>query len=80
MIHLYVTTPSKILVCNTTTTKEHQLVIDEHGCALGCAALNESTGDLVLGREEAIFSYTPDGRGPCYAFEGEQEHWIFLFC
>ncbi|RKP04643.1 hypothetical protein THASP1DRAFT_33565, partial [Thamnocephalis sphaerospora] len=69
MVHLYVTTLSKTVVCNTTTNKEHQLVIDEHGCAVGCVALNAGTGDLVLGREEAIFSYTPDGRGPCYAFE-----------
>ncbi|RKP23269.1 hypothetical protein SYNPS1DRAFT_31012 [Syncephalis pseudoplumigaleata] len=69
-IYLYITTLMKTVVCNTTTAKEQQSVIDEHGCALGCGVLNATTGDLVLGREEAIFSYTPEGRGSCYAFEG----------
>jgi hypothetical protein len=69
-IYLYITTLLKTVVCNTTTAKEQQTVIDEHGCALGCGVLNTMSGDLVLGREEAIFSYTPEGRGSCYAFEG----------
>lgn len=30
--------------------------------------------DLVLGRSEAIYFYEVDGRGPCWAFEGEKKY------
>ena len=47
-----------------------QVVLDEAGAAPGCSTL-DSEGELVVGRSEAVYFYSPDGRGPCFVFEGE---------
>ena len=28
---------------------------------------------MVIGRNEAVYFYEPDGQGPCYAFEGDKK-------
>ena len=40
------------------------------GAERGATAL-DSDGQLVVARPEAVYFYTPDGRGPCFVFEGE---------
>lgn len=47
-----------------------QVVLDEAGAAPGCSTL-DSEGELVVGRPEAVYFYSPDGRGPCFVFEGD---------
>ena len=44
-------------------------MLDEMGAAPGCTTLNRDL-DLVVGRPEAIYFYSPDGRGPCFVLEG----------
>ena len=39
------------------------------GAERGAMAL-DSDGQLVVARPEAVYFYTPDGRGPCFVFEG----------
>ena len=39
------------------------------GAAPGCTTLTQDQ-DLVVGRPEAIYFYSPDGRGPCFVLEG----------
>ena len=39
------------------------------GAERGATALDVS-GQLVVARPEAVYFYTPDGRGPCFVFEG----------
>ena len=46
--------------------------MDPHGCEQGCAIMSDD-GDLVVGRQEAIYFYSPEGRGACLAFEGEKK-------
>lgn len=46
-----------------------QVVIDEAGAAAECAVLNQD-GELIVGRDEAFYFNTLDGRGPCFACEG----------
>lgn len=46
-----------------------QVVLDEMGAERGATAL-DAAGQLVVGRPEAVYFYTPDGRGPCFVFEG----------
>jgi hypothetical protein len=29
--------------------------------------------DLIVGRSEAVYFYEVDGRGPCWAFDGEKK-------
>ena len=46
------------------------------GCARKCSVLAESMQDshFMIGRDDAIYCYTPDGRGPCYAAGGQKNH------
>ena len=39
------------------------------GAERGATAL-DADGQLVVARPEAVYFYTPDGRGPCFVFEG----------
>ena len=40
--------------------------------------------DLIIGRPEAVYFYEVDGRGPCWAFDGEKKFvgWFrgYLLC
>ncbi|KAI8601539.1 hypothetical protein EDD21DRAFT_105583 [Dissophora ornata] len=65
---LYIATTSKVLLYNTVIKNIQTL--DDHGGGLGCAVMNESTQELAIARDEAIFFYGPDGRGPAYAYDG----------
>ena len=49
-----------------------QALLDEMGAEKGCLAVNQE-GQCIIGRQEAFYIYTPDGRGPCFVFEGELE-------
>ena len=42
--------------------------MDEQGCGLGCAVMNDQQ-EMVVGRDEAIYLYDPTGRGPCFAYD-----------
>ena len=46
-----------------------QVGLDEAGAGPGCAVLNKE-GELIVGRDEAFYFNTLDGRGPCFACEG----------
>ncbi|KAF9935236.1 hypothetical protein FBU30_006321 [Linnemannia zychae] len=65
---LYIATTSKVLLYNTST--KHTQTLDDQGGGLGCAVMNESTQELAIARDEAIFFYGPDGRGPAYGLDG----------
>ena len=51
-------------------------MLDTVGCpmGLGIAADAHFSGDthFITGRPNGVYCYTPDGRGQCYAFEGEK--------
>ncbi|KAF9291984.1 hypothetical protein BGZ88_006635 [Linnemannia elongata] len=65
---LYIATTAKVLLYNTST--KHTQTLDDQGGGLGCAVMNESTQELAIARDEAIFFYGPDGRGPAYGLDG----------
>lgn len=44
--------------------------IDDIGCALGCATMDHSLKDIIVARDEALYMYGVEGRGPCHAYEG----------
>ncbi|TKX22514.1 putative E3 ubiquitin-protein ligase PEP5 [Elsinoe australis] len=44
--------------------------LDEHGCAVGCMMKNPKTKDIVIARDDAIYSYNVRGRGASFAYEG----------
>lgn len=45
-------------------------VVDEIGCALGCAIMDWRAGNIVVAKDEAIYLCGTEGRGTCYAYEG----------
>lgn len=44
--------------------------IDNRGCDIGCMTQDPETEDIVVARNDAIYYYGPNGRGPSYAFDG----------
>ena len=54
-----------------------QAILDEAGAEPTCCTLNHER-ELVVGRPEAFYFYTVDGRGPCFVFEGVAP--VFLAC
>lgn len=43
--------------------------VEDIGCAWGCMALDKETGEVVVARDDAIYTYSLDGRGPPKAYE-----------
>ncbi|KAI9486357.1 MAG: hypothetical protein EXX96DRAFT_40431 [Benjaminiella poitrasii] len=65
---LFIVTTSNIMSYNTTSVKPTVTTLDEQGCGLGCAVMNDQQ-EMVVGRDEAIYLYDPTGRGPCFAYD-----------
>ncbi|KAL4898134.1 hypothetical protein BDV59DRAFT_166260 [Aspergillus ambiguus] len=71
---LYISTTNRILALVISGRGQGQpaRVLEDTGCAVGCMALDEFTGDVLVAREDAIYTYGPHGRGPSYAFESNK--------
>ncbi|KAI9679526.1 MAG: hypothetical protein M1817_005548 [Caeruleum heppii] len=69
---LYVSTTSRIftLVISGKGQGQPARILEDAGCGVGCMTIDKRNGDVVVVREDAIYYYGPNGRGPCYAFEG----------
>ncbi|KAK9450627.1 uncharacterized protein V1518DRAFT_403733 [Limtongia smithiae] len=77
---LYISTTDKIVTVHTSGKSQgHQArVLEEKGCGTGCLALKKDTGEIIVARDDAIYSYTPFGRGPLYMYDGPKSG-IFVF-
>ena len=62
---LFISTTSRILTLVISGRGQGQpaRVLDDSGCGVGCMALDRDTGDIVVAREDAIYTYGPHGRG-----------------
>ncbi|KAJ5537223.1 hypothetical protein N7513_010409 [Penicillium frequentans] len=71
---LYISTTSRILTLVIAGRGQGQpaRVLEDTGCGLGCMTLNRETGDILIARDDAVYTYGPRGRGPSYAFEGQK--------
>ena len=45
---------------------------DDQGCEFGCVSVNHSH-NLIVTRDEAVYIYAQDGRGPCFVLDGRKE-------
>lgn len=60
--------------------------VEDSGCAWGCMTLDKETGDVVVARDDAIYTYSLDGRGPPKAYEAPKtliamyENYVALKC
>ncbi|KAI1471715.1 vacuolar protein sorting-associated protein 11 [Daldinia caldariorum] len=69
---LFVATTSKLLklVISGKGQGQPPRTIEDAGCAAGCMTVNSKTGDIIVVREDAVYYYTPEGRGLCFANDG----------
>ncbi|KAK6363838.1 hypothetical protein TWF730_001245 [Orbilia blumenaviensis] len=71
---LYVTTTERVMTIKTSIRGHIPAprVLETAGCALGCLAMDKTSGSVLVARNDALYYYGPDGRGPCYAYEGSK--------
>ncbi|KAJ1737486.1 Vacuolar protein sorting-associated protein 11 [Coemansia sp. Benny D160-2] len=70
---LFATTTAQTLAFDTSGGRsggadDSVAVLEERGCAIGCSLVGDAD-ELIVARDEAIYFYTADGRGPCFAFD-----------
>lgn len=72
---LYIANTSKIssLIISGKGQGQPVRTVDNRGCNVGCMTQDRETGDIVIAREDAIYYYGSNGRGPSYAFEGPKK-------
>lgn len=72
---LYIATTGRILTLIISGRGQGQpaRTLENTGCGVDCMTIDQSNGDLVVARDDAIYFYRPPGRGPCYAFEGPKK-------
>ncbi|KAF2089012.1 vacuolar protein sorting-associated protein 11 [Saccharata proteae CBS 121410] len=72
---LYIATTGRIstLVISGRGQGQPARSLDETGCGVGCMTVDRTTGDVVIARDDAIYTYGLNGRGPLYAYEGQKK-------
>ena len=72
---LYLATTGRILTLTITGRGQGQPAknVEDKGCGVGCMTVNKDTGDIVVARDDAIYFYGVNGRGPSYAYEGPKQ-------
>lgn len=72
---LYLATTGRILTLTITGKGQGQpaKVLEDTGCGVGCMTFDESNGDIVVVRDDAIHYYGVNGRGPSFAYEGPKQ-------
>ena len=72
LMNLYVATTSRVLklVISGRGQGQPARMVEDSGCGVGCMTVDKKNGDIVVVRDDAIYYYTIDGRGPCYAYDG----------
>lgn len=80
---LFAVTPASVSLFSLQTEPYIQHTLDQIGCNTNAVAMSDRW-ELMIGREEAVYFYEVDGRGPCWAFEGEKKFvgWFrgYLLC
>jgi Zn finger protein HypA/HybF involved in hydrogenase expression len=72
---LYIATVSKILALAISGKAQGTpaRTLDEHGCAVGCMTLDPQSNEVVVAREDAIYSYGPKGKASSFACQGAKK-------
>lgn len=72
---LYLATTGRILTLTISGRGQGQPAknLEDTGCGLGCMTSDSESGDIVVARDDAIYYYGLNGRGPSYAYEGPKQ-------
>lgn len=75
----FISTEDEIYHANLFEKSFSKVLLDQAGCKERCSCLLPNSGNLsssenlfAVGRNNAVYFYQVDGRGPCLAFEGEK--------
>ena len=68
---LFVATTARILKLLISKKGHAQppKTVEDSGCGVGCMSIDKRSGEIVVAREDAIYYYTMEGRGPPSAYE-----------
>jgi hypothetical protein len=69
---LFVATTARILklVISGRGQGQPARTVEDAGCGIGCMTVDNRNGDIVVARDDAIYYYGVDGRGPCVGCDG----------
>ncbi|KAG6509672.1 vacuolar protein-sorting-associated protein 11 homolog [Zingiber officinale] len=83
VLQLFAVTPASISLFNLNDQPPRRQTLDQIGCDINAVTMSDRL-DLIIGRPEAVYFYEVDGRGPCWAFDGEKKFvgWFrgYLLC
>ncbi|KAI9836467.1 MAG: hypothetical protein M1819_001499 [Sarea resinae] len=72
---LYVSTTARILALVISGRGQGQpaRTLEDSGCGVGCMTSDKNHQGIVVARDDAIYFYGPQGRGPCSAYDGPKQ-------
>ncbi|XP_010532982.1 PREDICTED: vacuolar protein-sorting-associated protein 11 homolog [Tarenaya hassleriana] len=80
---LFAVTPDSVNLFNMQAQPPRLQTLDQIGSSVYSVTMSDRL-ELIIGRPEAVYFYEVDGRGPCWAFEGEKKFlgWFrgYLLC
>ncbi|OQO09495.1 hypothetical protein B0A48_04897 [Cryoendolithus antarcticus] len=74
-VALYIATTARIaaLAISGKGQGSPARTLDEHGCAVGCMTLDPDSREIIVARDDAVYTYGPQGRAASYAYEGAKK-------
>ncbi|KAK4776322.1 hypothetical protein SAY86_005010 [Trapa natans] len=82
-LQLFAVTPASVSIFSLHNQPPRLQTLDHIGCTVNIVAMSDHA-ELIIGRPEAVYFYEVDGRGPCWAFDGEKKFigWFrgYLLC
>lgn len=82
-LQLFAVTPTSVSLFSLQSQPPKRQTLDQIGSVVNSVAMSDRL-ELIVGRPEAVYFYEVDGRGPCWAFEGEKKFlgWFrgYLLC
>ncbi|KAG8164277.1 hypothetical protein KVR01_006195 [Diaporthe batatas] len=72
---LFISTVSRILKLTISGKGQGQppKTVEDQGCGVGCMAVDKRDGSIVVARDDAIYYYKAEGRGPPKAYDSPKE-------
>ncbi|KAF8414230.1 hypothetical protein HHK36_002230 [Tetracentron sinense] len=82
-LQLFAVTPTSVSLFSLQDQPPRRQTLDQIGCDVNNVTMSDHS-ELIIGRPEAVYFYEVDGRGPCWAFDGEKKFlgWFrgYLLC
>ncbi|KAL5701144.1 Vacuolar protein sorting-associated protein 11 [Ranunculus cassubicifolius] len=71
-LQLFAVTPNSVSLFSLQDQPPRRQTLDQIGCGFNNVTMSDRL-ELIIGRPEAVYFYEVDGRGPCWAFDGEKK-------